>query len=278
MRSRTVQLNLSLFHSQVDASNYELVMSDVMLPVHERLCQKSFFVLTSKEHGGSLCPPTISASTEHSTEDLTAEAFEDDDETILRAVPVMVTDRHYKEVHWTAWSISFFVMQIGDGLMERLTNDSREENRNKADQAVELIQEVLQTTFREVIAAGKLDEELGHILPGAHFSLTGEEQQTWSKFSVLEADDPDWTSLLVNGTAQHHLIDGAPSLPGPMQTIGESHRMGSFGPSFFAVAFLLAMAMAVLRRNKHPRLQPVNHEYTLMRDINDIELRSVEAP
>jgi hypothetical protein len=217
-----------LYYPSVDASNYDFILSDVMTPIQQLLCDNYFYLITSRVNGDSICPN----APEGDNFNMNGPYFGDPNYSVLMEVPIFVDDTSYEDTHWMSWTVAFYVVQMGQPVIEmaQVGDDAQEISDQKLSQ---VMNDVLRLALQVSIKEGDMDGRLAAHLPGAHISLQGEEFSSWSPYGIFSKDKTSMTTSSSHHLPQHQLYQDR-----QQKSSESSHSPQPIGPSIVATAMM----------------------------------------
>lgn len=215
-------------------------------------------------------------------------------ETVLRAAPVMVHDSSLDAVPWTTWIASFYTMQVGENILDKVhlkQDGSKVKTIDDSSGVTTIMDDILQSAFETSLTDGTMTEQLSHILPGAHLSLNGEEFETWADLNLFNPQDVvRETSRLEQQQIQqnHHFMSYEDILAAERQ-VTNTNKMPTggivdwrFGLVMVCVSMIIGTFWRQKQRSRHDEMMrlELNEDllprYELLSDElvgNEIELR-----
>ena len=225
-RTKPAVLRFSLYYPWAEADSHESILPYVTTPIKELLCANKVYLISSKINGRNLCPQQSLDSQTQSKFQMNDPYFGNPEYSVLIETPAFVEESTLGDVHWTSWTIAFYVVQLGLPLMDMTAQmmEGGDSNNNAYHssgtsseisdlQVSEVMNNVLQLALQVSISEGDMDQQMSQNLPGAHVSMMGEEVSTWVKYGIFSDDD---LALYYDGSSssqnppQHSLMDDSP--------------------------------------------------------------------
>jgi hypothetical protein len=182
MPYKATKVQFSLFYPSVDAETHDDIVPDVIGPLHELLCENQFHLVDSSTNR-PLC--------ENKSSDFGIDKrfYGNPNYSVLMQAPIVVTDEALGDVGWMSWEVYFYVLQVGQPMVDMATlgnpNERPDGVSNDASkilrdaEVVNVMTDVMALTLQVSLMEGDFDNKLSVKLPQAHASMPGEEVATW---------------------------------------------------------------------------------------------------
>lgn len=277
-----ITLHLSLYNTGIDASNYEFVLSEVLTPIRQVVCDIGIYLVSSRVNGDLLCQDTnaVFPTIESIFNATSSQDKQIPQNTILMPAPIIVMDRKFDEtIQWTIWTIPFHVLQIGKEFLDM-------DDTSNYEYVVNLLNEFLLLSLQAKIMDHSIDDfysTSGHdLLTNAHLSLVNNEVETWSNYGIFDGDVLSKVSIHRHDEPLEHTLIPPDALEMDDADVAKNHfstqvpTLSYLGIGILFGGVILVVTMWARPYKLNRQRSPTEMDYSLLHETDDDETISIE--